>query len=184
MTTSSAFDTSVKQLQQGGIIAYPTEGVYGLGCDPFNEIAVKHLCELKQRSIEKGLILISHSWDYIASLTKPVDLTILKKIQATWPGPCTWVFPASTKVPTWIRGLHNSIALRITNHPIARTLCKVYAKPIVSTSANPSNLPAANTIIEVQHYFGSQIDYILEGKVGNLQGPTSIWDAITGKQLR
>jgi len=180
--------TPIKQaihtLQQGGVIAYPTEGVYGLGCDPFNETAVRRLCQLKQRDVAKGLILISHNWSTVEPWIQPLAADTFKKIQATWPEPNTWVIPAQTHAPAWIRGEHHSVAIRITAHPLAKALCKAYGKPIVSTSANPAGLPPAKTAAEVKQYFGAEVDIILEGAVGELQGPTPMWDAVTGKQLR
>jgi len=181
---ANSIKKAVAVLKQGGIIAYPTEGVYGLGCDPFNEQAVLRLLQLKHRSIDKGLILIASHWEQLENLVKPVANKLLTKAQATWPGPVTWVFPANKNVPTWIRGAYDSIAIRITNHPIARALCETYGGPIVSTSANIEGQPVTRNSKEVWEQFPQGIDFIVSGKAGDLKSPTMIRDVLTGKVLR
>ena len=180
----SNVSAATRILSKGGVIAYPTEGVYGLGCDPFNEQAVKKLLALKERPIEKGLILIAANWQQIEALIQPLSSKQLEKIQATWPGPITWVFPASDKAPPWICGEHFSIALRITDHPIAHALCEAFDQPIVSTSANVANQPAATSMAEVQKYFADKDVFMVQGEVGLLQKPTPIRDALTGNYYR
>jgi len=175
---------AVKILIQGGIIAYPTEAVYGLGCDPFNEQTVLRLLQLKHRPIAKGLILIASHWEQLENLIKPVPSELLAKVQATWPDPTTLVFPANNKVPYWIRGAHNSVAIRVTNHPIAKAICEAYGKPIVSTSANIEGEKPVRNSKQVQKQFPEGIDFIVPGKVGNLKSPTMIRDLLTDKILR
>jgi L-threonylcarbamoyladenylate synthase len=171
-------------LKQGGIIAYPTEAVYGLGCDPWNQAAVLKILALKQRNTAKGLILLAAQWEHIEHLLKPIPKTNLKKVLATWPGPITWVFPANKSVPPWITGNHNTIAIRITNHPVAKSICQDFGKPIVSTSANLTATPPLLSYQDVKNYFPNGIDLIVRGKVGSLQHPTPIYDARSGKILR
>ena len=108
----------------------------------------------------------------------------MNRAQNTWPGPYTWVFPASDNAPSWIRGDHPSIALRVTEHPIASALCEAFGGPIVSTSANIEGTPPAKTIAEVEHYFHSGISVILDGPLGEIDNPTTIKDALTGVTLR
>lgn len=175
---------AIETLQQGGIIAYPTEAVYGLGCDPFNEQAVTRILELKQRSIDKGLILIAASWQQVQALTQSIPNEVLQKALDSWPGPYTWIFSATTKVPKWITGSHDTIALRVTAHPIAKAICEAYNGPIVSTSANIEGKTPAKTYEEVQQQFPQGIDYIVPGDVGNLAQPTAICDVLTDKVLR
>lgn len=171
-------------IKNGGIIAYPTEAVYGLGCDPFNEQAVKRLLAIKQRPIDKGLILIASSWEQLKDLVQPLSPEILQKVFTTWPGPVTWVFPASSKVPKWISGDHASVALRVTAHPLAKQICEKWGNALVSTSANIAGQPPAYNAQTVKQYFASQIDYILEGELGGLNKPTEIRDVLSGKFLR
>lgn len=178
-----AIKQAVKALRDGGIIAYPTEGVFGLGCDPFNETAVLRLLKIKRRRIEKGLILIAASWQQVRALIKmrSADNTTIK-LNAT--EPVTWVFPTTKRVPSWVSGKFNSIAVRITSHPIAKKLCQQFKGPIVSTSANlVGNIPAKNTI-QVLKQFSSYVDYIVAGRVGGLNKPTTIREIKTNRILR
>ncbi|MSP52844.1 MAG: threonylcarbamoyl-AMP synthase [Gammaproteobacteria bacterium] len=180
----NAIHDAVTCLKNGGVIAYPTEAIYGLGCDPFNKKAVQRLLKIKQRSIEKGLILIATDWEQVKALTLPIPEERMRKIQASWPGPYTWVFPASPKAPPWITGNFETIALRITDHPIARQLCRQFGDPIVSTSANLAGALPAKTAVELPDSLLAHIDFILNGQTGILETPTMIADAITGEILR
>lgn len=171
-------------LKNGGIIAYPTEAVYGLGCDPFNQTAVERLLNIKQREISKGLILIAASWEQVADLVKPIPDVRLAMVQATWPGPMTWLFPKSHLAPAWITGDHDTIAIRITAHLIAKNLCASFGSPIVSTSANIAQQPAARDAEAVEKIFGQKIDMILSGEIGRLKNPTEIRDVFTNNIIR
>ena len=177
-------EQAVNSLKHGGVIAYPTEGVFGLGCDPFNETAVHKILKLKHRDVTKGLILIASSWDQVQDLTKPIPDEKLQNALNTWPGPYTWIFPASVKTPKWITGKFDSIAIRVTAHPIAKTICEQYGGAIVSTSANIEGEPPATTAIGVKQYFSTGIDIIIDEAVGNLNQPTTIQDVMSGKTLR
>jgi len=176
--------SAVNTLKQGGVIAYPTEAVFGLGCDPFNPQAVQRILHIKNRSKEKGLILIASCWEAVSDLVELPSQTLLEKALKTWPGPVTWVFPASKKVPGWLCMLNRSIALRITAHPIAAEICEMFGGPIVSSSANLSGKNPAKTAEEVKQMFEGKIDFIVDGKVGGLEKPTPIFDVITGDKLR
>jgi len=172
-------------LQQGGVIAYPTEAVFGLGCDPFNPVAVTELLRLKQRSPGKGLILIADNFAKLKPLLEEISEERLAAVLATWPGPYTWVFPANlARVPESIRGMHATIAVRVTAHEIARQLCQTFGGPLVSTSANFSFKDPLCTEEAVRTYFGNDLNYILPGKTGGLSKPTEIRDALTGEILR
>ena len=172
-------------LLAGGVIAYPTEAVYGLGCDPFNEQAVRKLLFLKKRSPDKGLILIAHSWQAVSHLVLPLPRKLLDRVLKTWPGPITWVFPACIAiVPKWLRGRHSSIAIRITAHKLAHTLCKEFGKPIVSTSANIEGKQPARTEEEVRKQFPTGIDYILTGTTDLLTKPTPIYGVLNNNIIR
>lgn len=176
--------SALQCLKQGKIIAYPTEAVYGFGCDPFNSDAVTRLLQLKQRSIEKGLILVAAEWSQIESLVEPIPPRALAQVLATWPGPYTWLFPASSATPNWIRGRHRTVALRVSAHPIVQQLCKAYGGPIVSTSANREGEPPLRDSRTLQMMFGKQIDLIIPGKVGGQNNPTTIRDAVSGLVVR
>ncbi len=177
-------DEAIKALKQGEVIAYPTEAVFGLGCDPFNKSAVEKLLTLKHRPVSKGLILITHDWNHVAQLTKSIDEIAMNRAQSSWPGPYTWVFPASDSAPSWIRGDHPSIALRVTQHPIASALCKAFGGPIVSTSANLDGMAPALNAEAVLHAFPEGVAVIINGAVGENVNPTTIRDVLTGKTFR
>jgi L-threonylcarbamoyladenylate synthase len=178
---SSNITAAVEQLKAGNIIAYPTEAVYGLGCDPINEQAVMQLLHIKQRPIEKGLILIAAS---LAQLEPYLLLTddILAKVLPTWAGAVTWVIPAKPDVPRWLTGEHDSLAVRVTAHPIARQLCEQYGGAIVSTSANISTQPAFRSAVEVANAFPDL--FVLDGALGDLAKETAIYDVLSGERLR
>lgn len=172
-------------LQIGGIIAYPTEGVWGLGCDPFNEAAVHKLLALKQRPLEKGLILVAGSMEQIAPLLKPLDPVQLKTLDSSWPGPVTWLIPdAEQLIPSWIKGKFASVAIRVSAHPAVVQLCSAFGGPLVSTSANPAALAPARTRLRVATWFGGRIDYILPGRLGGQAGPSSIRDLVSASVIR
>ena len=174
---------AVKKIKAGEVIAYPTEAVYGLGCDPLNEKAVSKLLVLKQRSEEKGLILIASS----LSQLKPylvLNEKILSKITSTWPGAVTWIIPAQTWVPRWLTGNHSSLAVRVTDHPVARLLCEKNGEPLVSTSANISSKPPATKFWEVAKNLGNNDVHICSGQVGKLKQATPIFNVQDNQQIR
>lgn len=179
-----SIDEAIEAIQAGALIAYPTEGVYGLGCDPFNETAVKALLTLKSRPMEKGLILVAASVEQLSSLLDWKALPYRTQIQASWPGPVTWTIPATPNVPVWIRGRFDTVAVRVSDHPIIQALCNVFNGPIVSTSANPSGLSPALSCEQVASYFEHQLAGCVVGELGGHQGPTPIYDARTGVPLR
>jgi len=175
---------AVRILQQGGVIAYPTEAVYGLGCDPNNHQAVERLLAIKQRSQDKGLILIAAEFQQLAPYLAEINMALKAKILATWPGPVTWLWPANPAVSNLLRGKHDTIAVRVTAHPVAAELCRVFGGALISTSANLSGKSPARTAEEVQAQFKHQLDYVLKGKVGGRAKPSEIRDALSGEVLR
>lgn len=171
-------------VRAGGIVAYPTESVYGLGCDPLNEAAVMRLLEIKERDVNEGVLLIAASREQLAPFVMPFTDVIEARIAPTWPGPVTWVVPATGQAPRWIRGRHDGIAVRVTAHRPAAGLCVAAGMPLVSTSANVHESPPARSAADVRAVFGSRIDFVLDGACGESQRPTAILDALTGKVLR
>ncbi len=170
-------------LQTGGVIAYPTEGVWGLGCDPMNERAVRRLLELKQRPEAKGLIIIAASLSQAAQWLRELDARQRAACAATWPGPYTWVVPAQV-APVWLRGQHDSVAVRVTAHPGVQALCHAFGGALVSTSANVSGHPPARDGLQLRQQFGRKLDYILPGRLGGDDKPSEVRDARTGIVLR
>jgi L-threonylcarbamoyladenylate synthase len=174
----------IKLLSDAGIIAYPTEAVYGLGCNPFNERAIQRLLQIKRRSPDKGLILIASEWEQLLTFVEPINDERMVQVRATWPGPVTWVFPAKACVSTWLRGKHHTVAVRVTAHPIAKALCHQFGGALISTSANREGQPPFCCAAAVEKEFGLELDAIVEGDVGTLARPTEIRDAMTGCVLR
>lgn len=176
----------VAALKDGEVIAYPTEGVFGVGCDPDNQQAVEKLLTLKQRPVEKGLILIAADYQQLLPYIDDSQLTEQqkKKIFATWPGPVTWVMPVKKNVPAFLTGQFNSIAVRVSDHPLVQQLCTHFGKPITSTSANLTGLPPCKTATEVYDQLGEHLSAILEGETGGRENPTEIRDACSNNVLR
>lgn len=177
-------DQAVHAIRQGGIIAYPTEAVYGLGCDPRQVATIHRLLDLKQRAIGKGFILIAADIAQLQPFLGPVDEAVMSRVMATWPGPVTWLMPAADNVPPSVRGNHESIAVRITAHPIAAALCRAADTALISTSANPPGEPPLRSAQQVAAAFGDTIDCIVAGDVGGAAAPTEIRDALTGEIIR
>lgn len=175
---------AVNVLKQGGVIAYPTEAVYGLGCDPLNDEAVKRIINLKGREADKGLILIAASYKQLKPFIKQLDLDTEKELLDSWPGPVTWVVPSNTSVSSTLRGKYSSLAVRVSDHPLVQQLCNSFNGAIVSTSANPAGKEPARNAKDIKKYFENKLDYILEGETGGLDKPTEIRDAITKKVIR
>lgn len=175
---------AVRTIRLGGIIAYPTEAVYGLGCNPDDSEAVERLLIAKQREWSKGLILIASKLEQLSPYIQPLNSTLLKRIMPTWPGPVTWIVPALPDIPPYLAREDNTIAVRVTGHPVAAALCTALDQALISTSANISNHPAARTPFKVRNIFHNGIDYILHGSTGGKSNPSEIRDAETGKIIR
>lgn len=176
-------------LRAGGVLTYPTEAVFGLGCDPDNRAAFENIFLLKQRPPEQGVLLIASDFSQIADWIEAPPEAVARA-QATWPGAYTWIFPRSPRVPEWVAGGHSGIALRVTAHESAAALCRAFGGPIVSTSANRHGEPPARSAEEVQAMFGSGssagalLQGVLHGVTGGLARPTPIADAVTGAIIR
>lgn len=173
-----------RALAAGGVIAYPTEGVWGLGCDPRNEDALARLLALKRRNAGKGLILIASDFAQLAPYLAPVPKAKLEVALHSWPGPETWIVPAASGVSPRLRGGHETLAVRVTAHPLVRALCEAFGSALVSTSANLSGRPPARTALGARRRFGAGLDYVLPGALGGASRPTRIRDLMTGNILR
>ncbi len=180
-----SLDFCIEQLQQQQVIAYPTEAVFGLGCDPDSESAVMALLELKQRPVEKGLILIAADYAQLEPYIADRELTVLQRERmfASWPGPVTYVVPASPHTPRWLTGRFDSLAIRVSDHPQVQALCRGFGKPLVSTSANLTGQPPCRSAAEVAEQFGPQFP-VLQAATGGRLNPSEIRDAISGELIR
>lgn len=170
-------------LKQGKVVAYPTEAVYGLGCDPFNQQAVEHLFHVKQRPMEKGVILVAASVEQIAPWVKLCGYDWQDAVLNTWPGPVTWVLPLEKSMPDWITGGRDTVAIRVSDHPVVQQLCTEFDGPVVSTSANITQQLPAKSCEQVQNVFADKV-FCIDAPLGQLTQPTQIRDAQTGKVLR
>ena len=175
---------TVRRLRAGGVVAYPTEAVYGLGCDPENERAVRRLLALKQRPVHKGLILIAADLAQLGRYLGPLPEALMAQVLQTWPGPATWLLPVTAGTPDWLTGGRDCLAVRVTAHPPARALCLALGLPLVSTSANPSGRPPARSALQVRHYFDDRLDAIVAAPLGGQARPTPIRDARSGAVVR
>jgi L-threonylcarbamoyladenylate synthase len=177
-------DQAARCLHAGEIIAYPTEAVFGLGCDPGNEQAVGRLLHLKNRPVSAGLILIADCYQRFEPYIAPVSAELQALAMSSWPGPVTWLFPRADSVPHWLAGDHDTIALRLTAHPTCRELCAAFAGAIVSTSANPSCAEPATSAARVEEYFSSYLSGIVSGALGGEERPSEIRDLASGAVIR
>lgn len=164
---------AITSLKTGGVIAYPTEGVWGLGCLWTDEGAIKEILRLKQRPLEKGMIILCSQLSDIEEHLLPLTFEQTQQIQQDSPHPITWILPCKISVSESVRGQHESIAVRFSKHPQVRALCEKVG-PIISTSANPSGQEAAMTTEEVQNYFHDQLSFILPGELGGFSKPSEI----------
>ncbi|MFC5436623.1 L-threonylcarbamoyladenylate synthase [Rhodanobacter umsongensis] len=184
--TLAEADAAAGLLHAGGVLAYPTEAVFGLGCDPHDQLAFQRLFALKQRPATQGVLLIAADFAQVERYIELADVPgeVLQQVRASWPGPYTWIFPRSAEVPAWIAGAHAGIALRVTAHEPAAALCRAFGGALVSTSANPHGQPPARTAQTVTEYFGGGLDGVLDAPLGGQSHPTMIRDALSGAIIR
>ncbi|WP_163558276.1 Sua5/YciO/YrdC/YwlC family protein [Halomonas sp. NO4] len=184
MIEASSLAAAVSALHAGGVIAYPTEAVWGLGCDPDNDAAVAHLLRLKERDPAKGLILVAASIAQFAPWLERLPPALHAPLVASWPGPNTWLVPDNGRTHPLVRGAHDSVALRVSDHPGVIALCEAFGGPLVSTSANRAGEPPAMSAAEIREIFGDDIDAVVEGELGGNERPSTIRDLVSGRVLR
>lgn len=170
-------------LKRGGVIAYPTESCYGLGCDPRNPHALKALIRLKGRDAAKGLLLIADRLKRLQPFMRPLSPASLSQLKRSWPGPVTWVVPASSACSPQLTGGRPTIAVRVTAHPDAARLCRTLGMALVSTSANKSGRKPARTARACHRIFGTQVR-VIAGRIGPRRRPSTLIDLATGAVLR
>jgi L-threonylcarbamoyladenylate synthase len=184
MTSEAHVKRAARIVLGGGVVAYPTEAVYGLGCLPDDRDAVERILSIKGRAWRKGLLLIGADLRQLTRFAVLDGSPCLDEILGSWPGPHTWVLPATAAAPAWITGGRDSIAVRLTAHPLASALCARAGSALVSTSANFSRRPPTKRVLDVRRALGAEVDYILPGAVGDLLQPTPIRDGRDGSILR
>lgn len=183
MMRSFKLREAARAIRRGAVIAYPTEAVYGLGCNPLDGAAVRRLLAIKGRDVRKGVILIAADFEQLRPYLAPLSGEQLDRVTADWPGPVTWVLPAAPDLPAWLSGGRDTVAVRVTAHPLAADLCRAAGMPLVSTSANPSGRPPARTALQVRLRCPG-VDRVLAGATGGRRRPTEIRDLASGRRLR
>lgn len=175
----------VQTLRRHQVIAYPTEAVFGLGCDPDSEAAVQALLAIKQRPWTKGLIIVAANYQQLLPYVDDAKLTDAQRerLFAHWPGPITWVVPARRETPRWLTGQFTTLAVRVSAYAPVQQLCLAFGKPLVSTSANLTGQPPSRSAAEVRQQLGHNfpvLDLPVEGRLN----PSEIRDAVTGELIR
>jgi L-threonylcarbamoyladenylate synthase len=183
MVSSWRVQQAAQEIRAGAVIAYPTEAVWGLGCDPWDFEAVYRLLAIKARPVEKGLILIADNIRQFDFLFEDFPELWIDRMASTWPGPNTWLVPHQGLLPDWITGGRDTVALRVSDHPQVRELCALTG-PLVSTSANPTGRPAARSRLRIEQYFHGQLDMVLNGPLGGRRNPSVIRDLVTAEVMR
>lgn len=170
-------------IKHGGLIAYATESCYGLGCDPRNRNAVRRLLQLKQRPQHKGLILIAGNYAQLAPYLQPLSPDAQQKLRRDGAQAITYLMPVKPGCPRWLRGAHATLAVRITAHRGAASLCNALGMALVSTSANRSGAKSARTYAQCRRLFGEQV-WVLPGRIGKRKKPSTIIAWSDGRILR
>lgn len=181
---SAELKAAVSALRSGGVIACPTEAVWGLSCDPDNDEALAHLMRMKARDPAKGVILVASTIHQFQPWLNQLPLALHAPLAASWPGPNTWLVPDNGRSHGLVRGAHQCVALRVTDHPLMKALCDAFGGPLVSTSANRAGDSPAMSAEEVASIFGDDVAAIVPGALGGNARPSTIRDLVTGKVLR
>lgn len=176
----SSLSEIITSLQQEKVVAYPTEAVFGLGCNPYSEKAVERLLLLKQRPLEKGLILIASTRELLLPFIDENRLTEVEwqRFSTRSAHPITWVMPAKPDVPRYLTGMFDTIAVRVCDVPAVKHICEQVGFALTSTSANLTGLMPCRTADEVRLQFGAQFP-VLDGETGGVANPSEIRDIFT-----
>jgi len=175
---------AARLIVKGGVVAYPTEAVYGIGCLPLARAALQRIIALKRRDARKGLIVVAADIEQLEPLAFLPAGETGRQMRALWPGPVTWVVPARPGLPPALTGGRPTIAVRVSAHPVVQALCRRCGSALVSTSANLSGHPPARTALAVRRALGGRVDLVLNAPLGDASRPTEIRDAMSGRILR
>jgi len=171
-------------IRAGGVVAYPTEACFGLGCDPRNRPALRRILRIKRRPRAHGLILIADRIGRLAPFVGDFEVACRAEMLASWPGRHTWILPAAPAASAWLRGEHAGVAVRVTAHRGAARLCRLAGMAVVSTSANRSGRRMLRSAAAVLREFGDEVDGVVDGRIGRAREPSVIRDGTTGAALR
>lgn len=183
MSSRWQLDCAVKAIDSGGVIAYPTESVFGLGCDPYNSDAIKKILSIKKRPAYKGLIILVSDIEQAQPFLQPLSNQQLERVNTPRERAITWLMPCLPEVSPLLRGHFQSLAVRITQHPIARAICELTNTPLVSTSCNIAGKSELKTVVEVRNHMKAKIDWLVSGRCGG-QAPSQIIDITNNRVLR
>ncbi|WP_386082219.1 L-threonylcarbamoyladenylate synthase [Vreelandella sp. F11] len=184
MSLATDLAPAISALRAGEVIACPTEAVWGLSCDPENDAALAHLMRMKERDPAKGVILVAANMGQFQPWLSQLPLALHAPLAASWPGPNTWLVPDYGRSHGLVRGAHDRVALRVTDHPVMKALCEAFGGPLVSTSANRSGEPPAMSAAEITEIFGDEVAHVVQGELGGNAKPSTIRDLATGKIMR
>ena len=167
-------------IRLGGVVIYPTDTVYGLGCDPANVDATRRICEIKGRA-DKPLPLACSDVETARRIVEfnPIAERLAERF---WPGPLTMVLPARVDYPIWVTHGARTLGVRVPDHQVARRLAKLSGGVIVSTSANKSGDPPPKTAQEAAEQIGGEVDLILDAGPAPLRQPSTVID-LSGDEL-
>lgn len=181
---NAPLEHAVHALRDGQVIACPTEAVWGLSCDPHNDAALARLMRMKAREPAKGVIVVAASIAQLEPWLKGLPYALYAPLLASWPGPVTWLVPDNGTAPALVRGKHDGVALRVTDHPGMQALCEAFGGPLVSSSANRAGEPPAMSAAEASSIFGAELGAIVAGELGGRTRPSQIRDLASGRVLR
>lgn len=183
MASDFAVRYAVHCVRQCGVIIYPTETVYGLGCDPLCPDAVNTINAIKGRDASKGLILLASRLEQLDELIAVSDAGRRAMITGE-PEPTSWIVPARDSAPVWLSGGRSTLAIRVTSHPLVTRLCDRLGHSLVSTSANPSGKNPATNPLQLHRYFDGLVDAMLISDHNRSGRPSKIRDLESGQLLR
>ena len=170
-------------LESGGIIAYPTDTIYGLGCDIFHPEAVAKICAIKKVNPEKAqLSFICSDLSHLSNYAKSIDNSLFRILKSTLPGPFTFVLPASKEVPKILQNKKKTIGLRIPDNKIALAIIETLGHPILSASFPGENIEDYTDPEIIQEHWGKQIDIVVDGGIGGII-PSTVVDCTTDEYV-
>ena len=155
--------TASRVIARGGVVAFPTETYYGLAVDPFNVAALTRLFEIKERPLDKAVLVLVHDRGQLSLLVRQVVPVFRPLMELFWPGPLTLVFSARPELSQLLTGGTGTVGVRVSSHPVATRLLSVFGRPVTATSANISGRSPATTAAQVVAQFGTAVDCILDG---------------------
>jgi len=166
----------------GAVIGYPTDTIWGFGCDPLNFASVAHILQIKNRSPDKGLILLSSRLEFCSPYIE-IDSAQRELLLSPCARPTTWLVSASELCPWWIHGIYSTVAIRLCEHPLLEVLCGQLKAPLISTSANRAGRSTVRNALQLRLQFGAELDCIVTGFNAGSGCPSEIKSLARGTTL-